>query len=43
MIAIRTLLESAKLWKEEDIFYRKAAVKFAWEFTSWSGFGADGE
>jgi len=37
--AIRTLLESAKLWKEEDIFYQKAAVKFAWEFTNWSGFG----
>lgn len=36
---LRTFKESAKLFPDEDLFYLKAAVKFAWEFDTWSGFG----
>lgn len=41
--AIRTMKESAKVWKYEDEFYLKAAVKIAWEFDDWVGFGPANE
>ncbi|RPB02376.1 hypothetical protein L873DRAFT_456227 [Choiromyces venosus 120613-1] len=39
--AVRALKDSAQLWKDEEEFYLKAAVKFAWEFEKWS-FGSEG-
>lgn len=36
---VRTLKETARLWQDEDTFYRKAAIKFVSEFEDWSGFG----
>ena len=36
---VRTLKETAELWKDQDEFCKKAAVKFAWEFKRWEGFG----
>lgn len=36
--AVRALRDSAKLWKEDEEFFLKAAVKFAWEFDGWGGF-----
>jgi len=41
--AVRTLQESAKLWSDEDTFFRKAAAKIAWEFDHWGGFGNEEE
>ena len=32
--------EAAQTWGDSDLFYLKAAVKFADEFESWGGFGA---
>lgn len=36
--ALRAMRDSAELWKEDEGFYLKAAVKFAWGFQRWSGF-----
>ncbi|CUS08665.1 unnamed protein product [Tuber aestivum] len=38
--AVRALKDSAQLWKDQEEFYLKAAVKFAWEFERWS-FGSE--
>lgn len=35
--------ESAKLWRDEDEFYLKAATKISWEFEDWTGFGPENE
>lgn len=35
-LAVRAIRDSAALWKDEDEFYLKAGVKFAWEFQRWS-------
>ncbi|KAF8251452.1 hypothetical protein K440DRAFT_614597 [Wilcoxina mikolae CBS 423.85] len=40
---VRILKEMATLWKDEDEFYMKAAIKFASEFKDWSGFGTTEE
>jgi len=40
-IAVRAMKDSAQLWKDQDEFYLKAALKFAWEFEKWS-FGSEG-
>lgn len=33
--AVRALRDAARLWKEDDKFFLKAAVKFTWEFEDW--------
>ena len=38
---MRALKDSAQPWKDQEEFYLKAALKFAWEFDKWS-FGSEG-
>lgn len=42
VVAVRTMKEYAVLYPEEEEFYRKAAVKFAWGFEKWV-YGVSGE
>lgn len=36
--AVRAMRDLAGLWKEDEEFYLKAAVKFTWGFERWAGF-----
>ena len=36
---LRAMKEASQTWGDEDLFYLKAAVKFALEFNGWGGFG----
>ena len=33
---MRALKDSAQLWEDQEEFYLKAALKFAWEFDEWT-------
>ena len=36
---LRAMKEAAQTWGDDDLFYLKAAVRFALEFDGWAGFG----
>jgi len=38
---IRAMKEAADLWGDKDLFFEKAAVKFATEFEEWQGFSEE--
>ncbi|KAF8460417.1 hypothetical protein BDZ91DRAFT_739290 [Kalaharituber pfeilii] len=38
MKALRAMRDSAKLYTHDDLFYLKAALKFAYEYENWIGF-----
>ncbi|KAL7266095.1 hypothetical protein RUND412_011372, partial [Rhizina undulata] len=40
---LRAAKDSARLWKDYEEFYLKAACKFGWEFKEWTGFGSEEE